>query len=105
MYQLDKGDCNKDVDSLSPLVDLFVSENDIRVFKVFTPLSRDEIKTVWNRIGVQVITAWISDRGPRCKTTPKDIFLLNCLFPIHLQDWKNHDVTFGMTSHTAYKTC
>ena len=46
MHQLDKDDCNKNVDSLSPLDDLFVSENSIRVFKVFTPLSRDEIKTV-----------------------------------------------------------
>ena len=42
MYQLDGDDCHEDVDSLSPLVDLFVNENDIRVFKDFTPLSRDD---------------------------------------------------------------
>ena len=37
MYQLDRDDCNEDVGSLSPLVDLFVSDNSIRVFKAFTP--------------------------------------------------------------------
>ena len=67
MYQLDRDDCDEDVDSLSPLVDIFVSENGIRIFKVFTPLSRDEFEVVWDRIGVQVITDWSTGRGPRCK--------------------------------------
>ena len=48
MYQLDIDDCDEDVDSLSTLVDLFVSENSIRVFKAFTPLSRDEFEAVWD---------------------------------------------------------
>ena len=65
MYQLDIDDCDEDVDSLSPLVDLFVSENGIRIFKDFNPLSRDEFETVWDRIGVQMITDWSTDGGSR----------------------------------------
>ena len=42
IYQLDEDDYDKDVDSLSLLVDLVVNENGIRVFKGFTPLSRDD---------------------------------------------------------------
>ena len=86
MYQLDIDDCDEDVDSLSPLVDLFVSENGIRVFKAFTPLSRVEFEAVWDIIGVKVITDWSTGRGPRCKTTLKDAFLLHCLFAIYLQN-------------------
>ena len=76
------------VDSLSPLIDLFVSDNSIRVFKAFTPLSRDEFEAVWDKIGVQVIANWSTSRGPRCKTTPKDAFLLYCLCAIYLQNEK-----------------
>jgi len=88
MYQLDIDNCDEDVDSLFPLVDLFISETGIHVFKAFTPLSRDEFEAVWDRIGVQVITDWSIGRGPRCKTTPKDAFLLHCLFAIYLQNGK-----------------
>ena len=105
MYQLDIDDCDEDVDSLSPLVDLFVSENGIRVFKAFTPLSRDEFEAVWNRIGVQVITAWNTGRGPRCKKLQRMHFFI-ALFVWHLPTkWENHGVTFGMTAQTAHKTC
>ena len=46
MHQLDADDCNEEVDSLSPLVDTFVSENGLHVFKGFTPLSRDKFEVV-----------------------------------------------------------
>ena len=86
MYQLDRDDCDEVVDSLTPLVDLFVSENGIRVFKAFTLLSRDEFEAVWDRIGVHVIADWSTSRRSRCKTTPKDSFLLHCLLAIYLQN-------------------
>ena len=86
MYQLNIDDCDEDVNFLSPLVDLFVSENDIRVFKAFNPLSRDEFEAVWDIIGVHVITDWSTGRVPCCKTTPNDGFLLHCLFAIYLQN-------------------
>ena len=76
MHQLDRDDCNEDVDSLSPLINLFVSDNSIRVFKAFNPLSRDAFEAVWGKIGVHVITNWSTSRGPRCKTTPKDAFIV-----------------------------
>ena len=76
MYQLDIDDCDEDVDFLFALIDLFISENSIRVFKDFTPLSRDEFEAVWDKIGVQVIANWSTSRGPRCKTTPKDAFIV-----------------------------
>ena len=66
----------------------FVSENGIRIFKDFNPVSRDEFETVWDRIGVQMITDWSTDGGPRCKTTSKNAFLLYCLFAIYLQNGK-----------------
>ena len=97
MHQLDADDCNEEVDSLSPLVDTFVSENGLHIFKGFTPLSRDKFEVVWDRIGVQMITDWISGRGPRCKRTPKDVFsivLPVCYLPTK---WENHGVIFGMT--------
>ena len=43
MYQLDRHDCDEDVDSLSSLVDLFISEDGICVFKACTPLSRSSL--------------------------------------------------------------
>ena len=105
MYQLDIDDCDEDVDFLFALIDLFISENSIRVFKDFTPLSRDEFEAVWDRIGVQVITDWSTGCGTRCKTTPKDAFLIS-LSVCHLPTkWDNHSVTFGMPAQTAYKTC
>ena len=83
MYQLDRDNCDEDVDSLSPLVNVFVNENGIRVFKAFTPLSIDEFDVVWDRIGVQVITDQSTGRGPRCKTTTKDAFYI-ALYVCHL---------------------
>ena len=76
MYQLDENDCDEDVDYLSPLVDIFLSKNSIRVFIAFTPLSRDEFEAIWNRIGIHMITAWSFDCGTRCKTTTNGVFLV-----------------------------
>ena len=59
---------------MSPLVDLFVNESGLRVIKAFTPLSRDEVDAIWDRIGVQVITDWRTGRGSRCKRTPNNDF-------------------------------
>ena len=86
MYQLDGDECDEDVDSLSPLVYLFVSENGIRVFIVFTPLSRDESEVVWDRMCVYVITYRSSGRGPCCKTTPKyAFFIVSAIFHLPTQ--------------------
>ena len=104
MYQLDADDCNEEIDSLYPLVDPFVSENGLHIFKGFTPLSRDKFEVVRDRIGVQVITDWISDRGLRCKTTPKDVFFI--VLPVFYlpTKWENHGVIFGMTVQKVQKT-
>ena len=77
IYNLDGDECDEEADSLCPLVDLFVSESGTRIFKAFTPLSRDEFEAIWDKVGVKVIVDWSSGRGPRCKTTPKDAF--NCI--------------------------
>ena len=86
IYNLDGDECDEEADSLCPLVDLFVSESGTRIFKAFTPLSRDEFEAIWDKVGVKVIADWSSGRGPRCKTTPKDAFLLHCMFAICLQN-------------------
>lgn len=65
MYQLDGDDCDAEFDSLSLLVDLFVSENDIRIFKDFNQLSRNKFEAVCDRISVQVISDRSSGRGSR----------------------------------------
>ena len=44
-----------------------------------------------------MIANWSTNRGPRCKTTPKDAFLLHCLFAIYLQNEE-------MIAQTAQKT-
>ena len=83
---------------MSPLVDLFVNENGLRVIKAFTPLSRDEFDAIWDRIGVQVITDWRTGRGSRCKRMPNNDFFIT-LSGCHLSTkWENHGVTFGMTT-------
>ena len=46
----------------------------IRVFKAFTPLSRDDFEAVWDRIGVQVISDRSFVRGHCCKITSTDTF-------------------------------
>ena len=85
IYNLDGDECDEEADSLCHLDDLFVSDSGIRIFKAFTPLSKDEFEAIWDKVGVKVIVDRSSDRGPCCKTTPKDAFLLYCLFAIYLQ--------------------
>ena len=46
LYKLNGNDCDKVVDSLSPMVGFFVNESGYRVFKTLTPLSRNEFETV-----------------------------------------------------------
>ena len=105
IYNLDGDECDEEADSLCPLVDLFVSESGTRIFKAFTPLSRDEFEAIWDKVGVKVIADWSSGRGPRCKTTPKDAFFI-ALAVCHLPTkWDNHGVSFGMTAQTAQKVC
>ena len=44
IYQLDGDDCDNEVDSFFPLVNLFVSENGTRAFNAIIPLSIDEFE-------------------------------------------------------------
>ena len=46
----------------------------IRVFKAFTPLSRDDFEAVWDIIAVQVILDRSFVRGLCCKATSTDTF-------------------------------
>ena len=90
-------------DSASPVIDRFVDDNGRSAYKAMTMFSEAEFDRLWSIVGPSITTEFMTGRGPKCKNTPKDVFLM-MMNGIHTPTkWEKHGIDFSMKGPTMEK--
>ena len=103
---LDQSDSEGDneVDTVSPVLDEFVSHGGNRIYKAMSPFTKQEFESLWDMIHVDFSSAWSGGRGPQSKTKPKDAFFMTlCVTHLPIK-WDNHGAIFRASGQTSEKT-
>ena len=62
------------MDTVSPVLDEFVSYGGNWIYKAMCPFTKQEFESVWDMTHVDFSSAWSSERDPQSKTKPNDTF-------------------------------
>lgn len=90
-------------DSDQPYIDTLVYNNGYESMRIMTGYTYEEFKSIWDQIGVDFDSKFVSGCGPKPVVTPKDAFfqLLNVL---HLPTTcEKHGLDFGLRGGVVHK--
>ena len=86
-----------DLDSSSPILDLYIQENNNRkVVQTMTSFTFQEFEKIWDFIGVDFMSCMTNGKGPNSTTKPKDIFFITLTVLKDPTTWDKIGVNFGM---------
>ena len=83
-------------DSQSPVYDQYYLEGGNEAITSLTNFTDAEFHLLWSIVEGDVISAWTTGRGKKCKTYGKDAFLMALCVLKHYNTWDKHALDFGL---------
>ena len=106
VFQLKEADFadDDDLDSSSPILDLYLQEsNNRKVVKMMTPFTFQEFERIWDLVGVDFMSGMTNGKGPNSTTKPKDIFFITLTVLKDPTTWDKIGLNFGMKGQKAQR--
>ncbi|GMF23980.1 unnamed protein product [Phytophthora lilii] len=91
------------VDSDSPLLDDYFESGGSEAVVTLTNFTITEFHLLWSHVDANLTSQWISRRGRRSTTTPKDAFMMLLCELKHYETWQKHALDFGYKAPTFEK--
>ena len=104
MTEADFEDEDDDIDSSSPLMDMYIHQNGGNsIVKTMTPFNYREFKRLWDKVGVDFIVGMTNQKGPNTTTKPKDILFIILSVLKDPCTWDKLGANFGMSGQKAQR--